>query len=146
MSPEDDEYLLILEAIGFMTLIWREVPTHVQNILAASEEPGRGASTNAYLIKELRVAVKEAIDVPSYADIRQIASSFEEQQIILRNTLTRLQNDLDQRSPAKRHPSWLCPILSFLLGIILTLAIQNHMHSNDLPWIGAIQGFINLDI
>lgn len=56
--PEDDEYLQILEAIGFMTLLWKEVPEEVQKILEGANPV---TDTCHSVAGQVREAVVEAI-------------------------------------------------------------------------------------
>jgi hypothetical protein len=76
--PEDDEYLQILEAIGFMTLLWKEVPEDIRRIVA-------GASPAAGNIEDiagiLRATVRESI--PTYEDLRQIVQRLESHEQLL---------------------------------------------------------------
>ena len=93
-APEDDEYLLILEAIGFMTLIWQEVPEQVRATIASATRPGSHSDSASYLVTELRHAVKEALDVPSYSDMRQLAAKWDEQHGIFKAAANRLTDEL----------------------------------------------------
>ena len=130
--PEDDEYLLILEAIGFMTLIWHEVPNQVQTVLA-SGAPSDANTNNAFLVSEIRKAVKAELNVPTYTDMRQIAARFEEQHGILKNTTAQLLNRFEKLSPAPTKPiSSTCahPLLWLIAGVILVLCIQNFVLPN----------------
>lgn len=76
--PEDDEYLLTLEAIGFMTLLWQDVPKQITEILAGAQ-PAK-APTNENLSKCVQQAVKEAITLPSHEDLRRLVEQLWEQE------------------------------------------------------------------
>ena len=80
--PQDDEYLQILEAIGFMTLLWKEVPGEVKAVLAGDNPVTETCEGVASQIKD---AVVEAI--PSYEDLRQITRQLETHQMALKATL-----------------------------------------------------------
>jgi hypothetical protein len=82
--PEDDEYLQILEAISFMTLLWKEVPGEVQKIL----EGANPVTETCHSVGEkVREAVIEAI--PSYDDLKRISQRLESHELALKNTLSR---------------------------------------------------------
>ena len=80
--PQDDEYLQILEAIGFMTLLWKEVPGEVKAVLAGANPVTETCEGVASQVKD---AVIEAI--PSYEDLRQITRQLETHQMALKATL-----------------------------------------------------------
>lgn len=70
--PEDDEYLHILEAIGFMTLLWKQVPREISKILDGVTP----IKTNHQdLEKMIRQVVSES--VPSYEDLKVISRRLE---------------------------------------------------------------------
>lgn len=81
--PDDDEYLQILNAIGFMTLIWKEIPNEIRSIL---ENSNPITDTCHTVGKQIRDAVVEAI--PSYEDLKQISKRLEEHEVSLRRVLS----------------------------------------------------------
>lgn len=92
--PQDDEYLLVLEAIGFMTLLWKAVPKEIQAIL---ENANPVTGTSAEVAKVVGEAVTQAI--PSQQDLRTIAQSLREHETALRN-LSRVATASSDHSPA----------------------------------------------
>ncbi len=104
--PEDDEYLMILEAIGFMTLIWNQVPEEVSNILDGVNPI---TETRQELSKCVHKAVQEA--VPSHQDLRQIVQSLEEHKLSLKQAIG------STHSSKSHFSSSLTVSLAFLLGI-----------------------------
>jgi hypothetical protein len=117
--PEDDEYLQILEAIGFMTLLWKEVPGEVSAIL-------EGANPVSETCHSVAAKVREAVieSIPSYDDLKKISQRLESHELALKNTLSR------QNQPVDRAPSILGLFL-FLLGLLLGF------HSSELiAWTG----------
>jgi hypothetical protein len=93
--PDDDEYLQILNAIGFMTLIWKEIPNEIRSILENCNPINDTCHTVG---GQIRDAVVEAI--PSYEDLKQISKRLEEHEVSLRrvlSNLTELQPDLKPR-------------------------------------------------
>lgn len=104
--PEDDEYLQMLEAIGFMTLLWREVPREIRRVLEGANPVSETCESVAV---QVRAAVIEAI--PSYEDLKQISQRLEGHDL----TLSRL---LAQCSPApSSQPRLLGPWITFATGI-----------------------------
>ncbi len=120
--PEDDEYLQILEAIGFMTLLWKEVPKQVKVAL-------EGANPVAETCQSVAAKVREAVveSIPSYDDLKKISQRLESHELALKNTLSRQPHSGER---ASSH-SWPWCFLAFALGLIVGL------FSNDLNgWIG----------
>ena len=77
--PQDDEYLQVLEAIGFMTLLWKAVPNEIQKLLEGANPAQDTAASIARLVRD---AVSEAI--PSQQDLRGIAQTMREHEAALR--------------------------------------------------------------
>jgi len=110
--PEDDEYLQMLEAIGFMTLLWKEVPEDIQRIIAGASPASANTENIAGILCN---TVRDAI--PSYEDLRQIVQRLEShEQILVRAGRV--------PSPAgSQRPSALRCTLFTGLGAVLTLVI-----------------------
>ena len=70
--PEDDEYLVILEALGFCTVLIQEVPGEIVKILERVET-GLSEEQVESLRDDVRRIVEEAIDIPSYQDLKAVA-------------------------------------------------------------------------
>ena len=110
--PEDDEYLQILEAIGFMTLVWKEVPDEIRRIVAGAS-PAAGNTEGIAGI--LRATVREAI--PSYEDLRQIVQRLEShEQLLIRAGRVSLP------AGERRGSDWRW-VLFTGFGSVLTLAV-----------------------
>ena len=92
--PEEDEFLLILEAIGFMTLIWSEIPGKIKDILSGAGSGEVPHENIEYLLRELRKSINEALDLPSYGDLRQMVHELREQQAAFVHSANRLQQKL----------------------------------------------------
>ena len=101
--PDDDEFLLILEAIGFMTLLYKEVPDEIAKILAGATPINETHEGLSQLVED---AVSESI--PSYEDLKRISERFENHELALKQTLQALV------VPPKNRPS-----LRLLLTTIL---------------------------
>ncbi len=104
--PQDDEYLLVLEAIGFMTLLWSSVPKEILRIL-------EGANPVAESSASLRSMVREAVSesIPSHQDLRSIAH-------ILRDHETALRAALACAKPARPANT-----SNILQGLFLTVVV-----------------------
>jgi len=81
--PKDDEYLQILNAIGFMTLLWKEVPSEIKGILEGANPV---TETCHSIGKQVREAVIEAI--PSYDDLKTIVRGLQEHELALKRSLS----------------------------------------------------------
>lgn len=112
--PQDDEYLQILEAIGFMTLLWKEVPGEVKAVLAGANPISDTCESTATHIRD---AVIQAI--PSYEDLKQITNRLEAHELALKKTLNPRAGHL-----SSLHPFSVPTALSFFLlgGLALHLA------------------------
>ena len=110
--PEDDEYLQILEAIGFMTLIWSRVPTEVETILA-------GANPITESCQSVATHVEKAVSgaIPSQEDLRQIVQSLGEHELVLESAIRSIQ-------PVHKTSSGSLPVVAaFLLGVVVSLSL-----------------------
>jgi hypothetical protein len=80
--PEDDEFLLILEAIGFFSLILKEIPTELSKLLEGASPIKESQQRLCKLVKE---AVSETI--PSYDDLKRMTERLENHDIALAQML-----------------------------------------------------------
>ena len=110
--PEDDEYLQILEAIGFMTLIWTKVPDQVASILDGANPV---QETCQSLAGHVRKAVEDAI--PSHDDLRQTAQALHEHELALKQAIGSVQQSRN------RSVSILPLIVAFVLGVTISLLL-----------------------
>ena len=112
---DDDEYLQILEAIGFMTLLWKEVPQEITTILEKSNPITETCHTvSAHLCD----AVTQAI--PSYEDLKAIVSQLEEHELALKRGLLVIQNH------APRKTSSFAGLFLLVAGIAGGIFLQSH--------------------
>lgn len=81
--PDDDEILQLVEAIGILTLIWKEIPGEIKAILEGANPVTETCESVAV---KLQKAVTEAI--PSYEDLKQITKRLEGHELALKRTLT----------------------------------------------------------
>ncbi len=96
--PEDDEYLQILEAIGFMTLLWNEVPNEIDTLLKKASPVD---TTQQQLKTMITDTVKSA--VPSYEDLRVVCERLEQHELVLK----RITSDKRGTKPRVSWFSWL---------------------------------------
>lgn len=108
--PQDDEYLQVLEAIGFMTLLWQRVPEDIQEILKSSAPRGSN--------EELKTVVHDAIkeSVPSYEDLRRMAERLENHETALKRIIR------TQADAAAERPSRLGWVFPFATGALVSAA------------------------
>lgn len=108
--PEDDEYLQVLEAIGFMTMIWNAVPKQVQLILEGANPV---QETCLSISRHVRIAVNEAI--PSHEDLRLITESLRDHDIALKAIISTFKTGSVRMPPQLPE--------TFLLWLVLTAAL-----------------------
>ena len=114
--PEDDEYLQILEAIGLMSLLWKEVPEQIKTIIEGASPV---ESTNyQHLEKCIREAVNQSI--PSHEDLRSFSAQLENHETTLKR-LSRSQSG--QEANPKGQWKWF--VSGVLVSLILTYLIQS---------------------
>jgi len=114
--PDDDEYLQILEAIGFMTLLWKEVPQQIEKTL---EKASPVTETVQGVSSIVRDTVVEAI--PSYDDLKAISQRLEAHELALKNTL---RTSAKSKGVGLRWP-WIFSV--FNLGLIVGYIIHDLM-------------------
>jgi len=114
--PDDDEYLQVLRAIGFMTLLWKEVPNEIKSILEGANPV---SDTCHSVARQVREAVIEAI--PSYEDLISISKRLEEHELALKRVLSS-----KNRSPSSSFNTMTLLITS-LMGSLLGFIIYHHL-------------------
>ena len=110
--PEDDEFLLILEAIGFFSLILKEIPTELSKLLEGASPIQESHQGLCQLVKQ---AVSETI--PSYEDLKRMTERLENHDIALAQML---RGDSPTRSKSKSGSHLLVVvvvILAFVAGV-----------------------------
>lgn len=119
--PEEDEFLQVLEAIGLMTLVWKEIPREIHSIL----EGAKPIQPNAeFLSSTIRNTIRESI--PSFEDLRQISQSLNQQQVALKRHML--------QPPPGSIPSaggrWRYFVSGMFVGLLLAASI---IYSGKLP-------------
>ena len=110
--PADDEFLMILEAIGFYSLILKEVPTELSKLLEGTSPI---QETKQGLFQLVKQAVSETI--PSYEDLKRITERLENHDIALAQML---RGDLPTGSRSKSGSHLLIVvviIVAFVAGV-----------------------------
>ncbi len=110
--PEDDEYLQMLEAIGFMTLLWKEVPQEIRSVL-------EGANPISETCESVAAKVRDAVieSIPSYEDLKQISQRLESHDMTLSRLFT--QDNFKQSQPRR---TWIVFTTGLTLGIAGSIA------------------------
>lgn len=106
--PEDDEFLLLLEAICLNTLLWKEVPAEISNILTKATP----ISSNH---QQLQTMIENSVQnsIPSHEDMKHTCSKLEESILLLKRQST---PTLQVQMPLKR-------IQYITLGILIGCAL-----------------------
>ena len=110
--PEDDEYLLMMEAVCLMTLLWKEVPHQIQEVLVKAAPAN---SNNEQLLLQLKKVISESI--PSYEDLLRISERLESHEVALKRAL-------DDRPNTKSTFSLGSKSLIFLAGALTILILD----------------------
>jgi len=105
--PEDDEYLQILEAIGLMTLLWKEVPHDIAQTL---DKASPLKANHQQLATFINQAVAQSI--PSYEDLKLISERLETHELTLKRLLT------SENAKHSRPPDYLLYVTLFVAGFI----------------------------
>ncbi|MDB4265119.1 hypothetical protein N9891_00060 [bacterium] len=116
--PDDDEYLQILEVIGFMTLIWKEVPAEIKAILEGANPV---TETCHSVAKQLQEAVVVAI--PSYEDLKQISKRLEAHELALKRTLS------DKSVVSRKGTPFFTPLTAFIIGALASFFGRDFLSS-----------------
>lgn len=113
--PEDDEYLIILEVIGLMTLLWKEVPQEIAQVLEKATPIG---SNHQHLELLIQQAVQASI--PSFEDLKRMAERLENHEATLKR-VTQVKTTPDQHRQIPRRWLWFVAGFSanFLFGYFL---------------------------
>lgn len=119
--PEEDEFLQVLEAIGLMTLVWKEIPQEIHSIL----EGAKPIQPNAeFLSSTIRSIIRESI--PSFEDLRQITQSLNQQQVALKRHL----HHPPQGSTPSTGGKWRYFVSGMLIGLLIAVLA---IYSGELP-------------
>ena len=119
-APEDDEFLMVIEAMGFMTLLWQEVPNKVREVITSASDTN-DIESNAFLASELKAVVVEAINVPTYTDMRELAGKWEEQHGMFKSSIGRLTAKLENISSSEGASNTHGFVWGVAVGISVTL-------------------------
>lgn len=110
--PEDDEFLLILEAIGFFSLILKEIPGELAKLLEGTSPVQESQQGLCQLVKQ---AVSETI--PSYEDLKRMTERLENHDIALAQML-RGDSPTGSRSKSGSHLLFVVVIIvAFVAGV-----------------------------
>ena len=90
--PEDDEYLQVVEAIGFMTLIWKDMPNQLATLLSQAQEIRHVLDEDQVkeLSSGLALTLVEQLQLPSFEDLKRISHEMGQQQQALQAALQRV--------------------------------------------------------
>jgi len=140
--PEDDEYLLVLEAIGFTSLILREIPQQVRDVLSAADGVG-GAGSTEYLLRQIREELERVIQFPSYRDHKSQMEELTQARAGLCEDIRALTRNLESATPERGSgKSW---IFGFVVGVVATvvvyLCLESSFHFGSVEPLNARNGF-----
>ncbi len=110
--PDDDEYLQIINAVGLMTLLWKEVPNEIRKVLEGANPI---SDTCHSVARQVREAVTDAI--PSCEDLVLVSKRLEEHELALKRLLA--SNKKTQPGSSNVIGRFLFTVSGTLLGLFL---------------------------
>tara|TARA_R110002049_G_scaffold7179_9_gene42637 strand:- start:6 stop:656 length:651 start_codon:yes stop_codon:yes gene_type:complete len=118
--PEDDEYLVILEAMGFMSLILREIPERVREVLSSASPASNlvAQDTVGHVARRIVEGVVEHLSQPTFQDLKRAFSDLQASQESLKLALQHSVAGLRQiRHPALKLAGWLIACVILILAL-----------------------------
>lgn len=112
--PPDDELVLAIEALGFTSLILKEIPAEISDVIGKMRS-GLSDAQRDGLREDMEEILKQSIDTPSYKDLRETIRLMQEHH-------GRVRRETDQFTAAlSRTRSWLERRNAFLPCIVTGL-------------------------
>ncbi len=123
-APDDDEHMLLLEAIGFTSMITQRVPCEIAAIVEKMESGFTDAQFQS-LQHRVETLLKNSIDTPSYKDLRTLVGEMKEHQERFKTTASSLSNDIAGIPVIPRQGTFsqkalvACCVVSLLAGAVV---------------------------
>ena len=127
-APDDDEYMLLLEAIGFTSMITQRVPGEIAAIVEKMESGFTDAQFQS-LQRRLETLLKNSIDTPSYRDLRTLVGEMKDHQERFKTTASGLANDIASIPVIPREGTFnqkaliVSCVVSLIAGAVVTGAV-----------------------
>ena len=118
---EDDDHLMMLEAIGFMTLTMKEIPSEIAKLLDSSQRK-IGHDDTEQLREEIVEVLKESMDTPSYKDLRETIRSIKDQEARLRQQADKMHRSLGET--VRHFKGWQRPGAAIIAGVVSALSVM----------------------
>jgi hypothetical protein len=119
--PEDDDHFQLLEAIGFIMLVMKEIPDQIAGIIDQAQ--GKlGQSESEQLRSEIVAVLNESLDTPSYKDLRETMLAIRDHEARFRQKVDGLQKQLAKAEQAAKRTSSFGSILAVALAAGLASA------------------------
>lgn len=113
-APEDDEFLQILEAVGFLALALHEIPQEIARSLDKLQG-GLSEHQREDLRQDVEEVLKASLDTPSYKDLRGLVQEMRTCQQQFRGQV----ENLGQQLPKNTAPRY----ISVKPGIVVWLVL-----------------------
>ena len=121
--PEDDDHLQMLEAVGFIMLVMKEIPGEIAETLRAARG-GMDESMAAQLRSEFVEVLTQSLDTPSYKDLRETVLTIRDQENRFRLKVDALLKRLSKSEGLLKQRTRLTPnFINGLTGGIVGAAI-----------------------
>ena len=129
--PEDDDHFQLLEAIGFIMLVMREIPEQVAAIIDQAQ--GKlGQSETEQLRSDFVAVLHESLDTPSYKDLREAVLSIRDQEARFRQKVSDLQSLLERAEQTARNKY--IPVCTIVGGLLIGLTSALSTVALVFPW------------
>ncbi|MEZ5326949.1 MAG: hypothetical protein R3F19_18015 [Verrucomicrobiales bacterium] len=121
--PEDDDHLQMLEAVGFIMLVMKEIPGEIAEILRVARG-GMDEAMAAQLRSEFVEVLTQSLDTPSYKELREAMLSIRDHENRFRLKVDALLKRLSESERSHKQRNRIAPnFIIALTGGIVAAAI-----------------------
>ncbi|MDA0810813.1 MAG: hypothetical protein O3C21_00250 [Verrucomicrobia bacterium] len=108
--PEDDDHLQMLEAVGFIMLVMKEVPGEIAEMLRTARG-GMDEAMAAQLRSEFVEVLTQSLDTPSYKDLREAMLSIRDHENRFRLKVETMLKRLSESDRCHKQRTRIAPSL-----------------------------------
>jgi hypothetical protein len=112
--PEDDDHLQMLEAVGFIMLVMKEVPGEIADMLRTARG-GMDEAMATQLRSEFVEVLTQSLDTPSYKDLRETVLTIRDQENRFRLKVAALHKRLSEHERLLKRRNRMVP--NFINGL-----------------------------
>lgn len=128
--PEEDELLLVIEALAFTMLMIREVPEKMKEVIAASAAPDSkfGRASTEYLMTRLTGVIKDNVHLPSFEDFKRIHEDLSTTQHSLNEDIRNLSREMGSAPRSKPLKLRVTGILAIVASLTLCFSVATYFY------------------